>query len=183
MSFSSSIPPSCFPSSSSPFTGPCYVAQTSFELLILLLQLLGGLRILLSLTLSHSVWTELAETFEAHFIMCSVRQVVKFSLKWRTTLYSFLVNDFEFGAQKALRWSVLLGKRFRELIIEREMIAWWEFWGEISLHGRVEDPSYKAQRKGESLCLMFEQVKSIGGFWSLDGRGKEEGLVFQGRNE
>lgn len=114
------IPPSCFPSSSSPFTGPCYVAQTSFELLILWLQLLGGLRILPSLALSYSLWTELAETFEAHFIMCSVGQIVKFSLKRKTTLYSFLVKDFEFGAQKELRRSVLLGKRFRELINYRK---------------------------------------------------------------
>lgn len=99
-----------FPLPPPPLKGPCYVAQTSFELLILLLQLLECLRYsyaLPSLALPHSLCTELAEAFEAHFIMCSVEQVVKLYFKRNTTLDSFLEKDFEFGAQKTLRWSVL----------------------------------------------------------------------------
>lgn len=56
---------------------------------------------------------EAFETLEAHFFMCSVGQVVKFHFKRKITFDRFLVKGFELGAEKTLRWIVLLGKRFK----------------------------------------------------------------------
>ena len=48
--------------------------------------------------------------------MCSVAQVVRFYFRRKITLDRFLVKDFGCGAQKTLRWTVVLGKRFRRVL-------------------------------------------------------------------
>lgn len=61
------------------------------------------------------------------------------------------MKGFEFGSQKTLRQCIPLGKKIFEnqLTIERQAT------GEISLHGRKENSSNRAQRIGPKYRLLL----------------------------
>lgn len=100
---------------------------------------------------------------------------MKFYFERKITLHSFLVKAFEFGAQKTLRWCVLLGEKFRELINYRKTSnSMARVLRRDQPTCRVENSSDRAQRKGEGLCLTFEgrsKVQVVSDAW-VSGKRK-----------